>query len=163
MRLIEQIKVCVLLLGLSMMIWGCGKNNDETAHEIEAETTITPENTASTSVSEGLNETEGAIAELITDEQAIEAIRNYCCAVNPDLESIAAEGYPVYWEISSSDDSGIVVLFRSYTGAQVRYYIDRATGITNITEYVQGITDKEEPTGESFNVRDYIDNGSNIS
>lgn len=92
----------------------------------------------------------------ILEDQAVEAIRNYCCTINPDLDSISAEEYPVYWEIVSSDDSEIVVLFRSYTGAQVRYYIDRSTGMTTITEFVPGITDEEEPTGESINVREYM-------
>ena len=136
--IVKKIKTLSLVFILSMMICSCGKNSDEIAVKIE-----------------DIPETEDTIAELISDEQAIDAIRKYCCAINPDLESIAAEEYPVYWEIVSSDDSEIVVLFRSYTGSQVRYYINRATGITNITEFVPGITDEEEPTGETFNIRDF--------
>ena len=41
----------------------------------------------------------------------------------------------------------------------VRFYIDSATGETYITEYVSGITDEEEPTGETFNVKDYFKKG----
>lgn len=95
-------------------------------------------------------------AELISDEQAVEAIRNYCYTNIPDLESIADEGYPVYWEIVSGDNNEVVVLFRSYTGAEERYYIDRATGNATVTEFVPGITDEEVPTDESINVRDYL-------
>ena len=104
----------------------------------------------------GCGKNSNNVAEIISDEQAVNAIRNYCCTLNPDLESIAAEEYPVYWEIVSSDDSEIVVLYRSYTGAQVRYYIDRTTGSTNVTEFVPAIMDDEEPADESFNVRDYF-------
>ena len=92
-----------------------------------------------------------------TDEQLLAAIKKYCCTMNPDLENIANAGeYPVYWEIVSSDEQEAVVLFRSYTGAQVRSYIDRATGETYMTEFVPGITTEEQRTGESFNVKDYF-------
>ncbi len=49
------------------------------------------------------------------------------------------------------------MLFRSYTGAEVRYHIDRAAGETYVTEFVSGITEKEERTDETFNIRDYLD------
>ena len=93
----------------------------------------------------------------ISEEQAVTAVREYCYSVNTDLKSIEEAGeYPVYWEIESSDEKEIVVLFRSYTGALIRYYIDGATGDTSITEFMPGITDEEEPTGESFNIWDYV-------
>ena len=93
----------------------------------------------------------------LTEEQALTAIRNYCVSVNPDLEDIVNAGeYPAYWEISSADDQQIVVLYRSYTGALVRYYIDRLTGETRVTEFVPGITEEEQPTEESFNVNLYL-------
>ena len=93
----------------------------------------------------------------ITDEQAIQAVQRYCYTQNPDLESMANAGeYPVYWDVSSRDEHEIVVLFRSYTGAQIRYYIDPASGDTYVTEFVPGITPEEERTEEVFNVRDYL-------
>ncbi len=101
--------------------------------------------------SEGETATDGAI----TDEQALSAIKDYCYASIPDLKSIEEE-YPVYWEIESSDGDQIVVLFRSYTGALVRYYIDPASGETYVTEFVSGITPEEERTEETLNVKDYI-------
>lgn len=94
----------------------------------------------------------------LSDEQAAAAIRRYCRIVNPDLESVASGGEaPVYWEVSSSDESRIVVLFRSYTGAQIRYYIDPLSGETYVTEFVPGITADEARTDESLNAWDYID------
>ena len=92
----------------------------------------------------------------LSDEQALSAIEQYCYSSNPDLEGIVSAGeYPVSWEISSSDANEIVVLFRSYTGALLRYYIDRTTGDTYVTEFVEGITPEEERTEESFNIWDY--------
>ena len=93
----------------------------------------------------------------LTDEQALSAIRNYCCINNPDLQGIVNDGdYPAYWEIASSTDSQVAVLFRSYTGAQIRYYIDRLSGDTYVTEFVPGITPEEEPSNESLNAWDYL-------
>jgi len=95
-------------------------------------------------------------SDVVTDEQALTAIKNYCYMNNPDLEDIEKAGeYPVYWEIISSDEKEIVILFRSYTGAEIRYYIDPISGETYVTEFVPGITDKEERTSESFNVREF--------
>lgn len=93
----------------------------------------------------------------LTDEEALAAIRNYCCLANPSLEEIVNAGeYPAYWEIASGDEEEVVVLYRSYTGALVRYYIGRATGNTTVTEFVPGITAEEQPTDENFNARDYL-------
>ena len=88
---------------------------------------------------------------MITEEQALAAIREYCYHMNPDLEEIEQAGeYPVYWEVESGDEEEMVILFRSYTGAEVRYYIDPDTGDTYVTEFVPGITPEEERTDESF-------------
>ena len=93
----------------------------------------------------------------LSDELALSAIRYYCYDSNPELEGIVNAGeYPVSWGIESSDAQQIVVLYRSYTGAEVRYYIDRATGDTHATEFVPGITPEEMPSEESLNVWDYF-------
>ena len=93
----------------------------------------------------------------ISDEQAVYSIRHYCFVSNPGLESmISREEYPVYWEILSSDGNKTVVVFRSYTGAQNRYYIDPVSGETTVTELVPGIINEEQQTGESLNVWDYL-------
>jgi hypothetical protein len=62
----------------------------------------------------------------------------------------------LYWEASTNDTGERVVLYRSYTGAQIRYYIDPVSGDTYVTELVPGIIDDEQRTEESFNVRDYL-------
>lgn len=91
----------------------------------------------------------------VEDELALSIIQNYCLTQNPDLQGIVDAGeYPVSWEIESSDGQQVVILFRSYTGALVRYYIDRATGDTYVTEFVPGITAEEQRTGESFKLWD---------
>ena len=94
----------------------------------------------------------------ITGDQALSAIRNYCYERNPDLEGIVNAGeYPVGWEITSEDETEIVVWFRSYTGSSSWYHIDPISGETYVTEYVPGIMTEEQRTEESFNVREYLD------
>ena len=93
----------------------------------------------------------------LSDEQALAAIRQYCFVSNPDLENIVNAGeQQVYWDIQSSTDTEIVVLFRSYTGALIRYYIDPVSGETYVTEFVPGITTEEQRTEERFNARDFL-------
>ena len=93
----------------------------------------------------------------ISDELALSTIRYYCYENNPDLESIVNDGeHQVSWEIASSSEQEIVILYTSYTGAEIRYYIDRATGDTYSTAFVSGVMTEEERTDESFNLLDYV-------
>ncbi len=93
----------------------------------------------------------------ITDEQAVSAIRNYCLTVNPELaDSVNAGDAPLYWDLSSSDENQIVVVFRSYTGVLKRYYIDPVSGETYVTEFVPGVMEDEQQTGETLNVKNYL-------
>ena len=92
----------------------------------------------------------------LTDEQAVAAIRSYCIAQDPGLEQLVNAGeYPTYWDIASSDENSVVVVFRASTGALNRYYIDRSTGNVYVTEQVPGIIDEEQRTSETLNVWDY--------
>ncbi len=105
----------------------------------------------------GQEEAEDDQNESLSEEQILSAIKNYCYASNPVLEEIEkTEVYPVYWEIISRKNEEIVVLFRSYTGMQIRYYVDPATGETYVTELVPGISSEEQQTDESFNVKNYL-------
>lgn len=93
----------------------------------------------------------------LTDEEALTAIKNYCYESNPDLKDMEGDDdYTVYFNVESSDESQIVVAFRSYTMAIVRYYVNPVTGDTYVTEFVPGITDEEEKTGETLNARLYL-------
>ncbi len=71
--------------------------------------------------------------------------------------------YPAYWEVENGTDIEIVVLFRSYPGALVRYHIDRTSGETYVTKEVPGITDGEERTDETLNVRIGHSSGASVN
>ncbi|MBQ2677378.1 MAG: hypothetical protein IJF96_00525 [Firmicutes bacterium] len=95
--------------------------------------------------------------DVLTREQALDAIKNYCFESNPDLESmIDSDEYTIYWEASESESGEIIVLYRSYTGSETRYYVDPVSGRCHVTELIPGIMDEEQPTDESLNVRDYL-------
>jgi hypothetical protein len=92
----------------------------------------------------------------LSDEQALTAVKNYCYLSNPDLRELEQAGtYPIYWEVESSGEQQIVVLFRSYTGAQIRCYIDPVSGEAYVTEFVPGVSTGEERTDESLNIWTY--------
>ncbi len=63
-----------------------------------------------------------------------------------------SDKYTISWDVSTNEEKEIVVLYRSYTGAQIRYYIDPVSGKTYVTELVPGIIDEEQRTDESFNI-----------
>ena len=150
----QRTSIIMLIMAVILASAGCGASDTpETAIVGGADepTSIILSNEAS----KGLDTEESD--DLIAEEQALSAVKNYCSVNNPDLSDIESEGeYPVYWEIESKDENEIVVLFRSYTGALIRYHIDPVSGDTHVTEYVPGITPKDEKTDEQFNIRDYI-------
>lgn len=93
----------------------------------------------------------------LSDDQVLAAVKKYCITNNPSLADMAnSEDFSIYWEIASSDADQVVILYRSYTNALIRYYVNPVSGETYITEFVPGITPEEERTDESFNVRDYL-------
>ena len=93
----------------------------------------------------------------MSDEQACAAIERYCYLSNPDLKGIVESGeHPVSWQITEYSEEQIVILFRSYTGAEVRYYIDPVSGEAYATEFVSGVTAEEQRTDETLNVWDYV-------
>lgn len=152
-------KIILLSLIMGLAVAGCRSQKDSNPEIIggaDAPTIISFETDNDDVKDEDAGRTEEKLI-TIDDELALSAIKNYCHINNPDLKDIESAGeYPVSWEVSSSAEHEIVILFRSYTGALIRYYIDPVSGDTYVTEFVQGITDEEERTDESFNIRDYL-------
>ncbi len=143
------------LLLSSLLLATCTLACNSNEHDSSASST-----TAETKEDENAFDTEDGEekTDLITEEQALYAIENYCYEQNPDLkEMVDSNQYTIYWDVSTSENGKIVVLYRSYTAAEIRYYIDPKTGDTMVTELVPGIVDEEEPSEETLNIRDYLD------
>ncbi len=168
----------VLSLSLLLALAGCGEDKGMDSREVVELPSVTDGTAQTGDTSEaadnsGVTENNGEAAEAagngaagdtaagtaageLSEEKALRCIKNFCYSYNPALKQIEDAGeYPVYWETESSDEKTIVVLFRSYTGAISRYYIDRTTGDTYETVFVPGIHEEEELTGESFNIKEY--------
>ena len=167
----RNLAAIVICLVSGLMLAGCKGNNtdnkdavkDKPAEIAEAATEVkeTEETNSEPIGSRSVRSDPAAAAsegKNINEEQALSAIQKYCYTNNPDLKHIVDDGeYKVYWETENGTDDEIIVLFRSYTGAQIRYHIDRTSGETYVTECVPGISDKEERTDEVLNVWDYLD------
>ena len=97
-----------------------------------------------------------ADADTVTEDEALEAIKKYCSVNHPEVnEKLDSDEYTMYWSVSTNENDEIVVLFRSYTGALTRYYVDPATGQTYVTEQVPGIIDDEQRTEETLNIKEF--------
>lgn len=89
----------------------------------------------------------------ITAEMAYEAVNNYCHSAYD--WSIAKENSSIMGlKMGEETDSAYQVVFRSYTGALVNFYVDKASGTTRIVEHVPSLDIKEE-TG-TIDIFDYL-------
>lgn len=79
----------------------------------------------------------------ITAEMAFEGVTNYCHSEydwsiakdNPDIMGV---------EMGEESDSAYQVVFRSYTGAFVNFYVDKTNGTTRMEEYVPNLDVKND-------------------
>ena len=84
---------------------------------------------------------------------AYEGVSNYC---HSEYDWSIAEDNPdiMTLEMGEETDSAYQVVFRSYTGALVYFYVDKASGSTRMVEYVPNL-DIQNDAG-TINLFDYI-------
>ena len=90
----------------------------------------------------------------ITADMAYEGINYYCHSAydwsvakdNPDI---------MYVQMGEETDSAYQVVFRSYTGAFVHFYVDKTNGTTRIVEKVPSLN-VEEDAG-TIDLLDYLE------
>ena len=90
----------------------------------------------------------------ITAEMAFEGVTNYCHSEydwsmakdNPDIMGV---------QMGEDSDSAYQVVFRSYTGAFVNFYIDKTSGTTRMEEYVPNLNVRNDVG--TIDIFDYID------
>ncbi|MBO6271046.1 MAG: hypothetical protein J6N19_18105, partial [Clostridium sp.] len=148
----KRIVALLIVLCVTALLCACGKGKTaDTASKVE------PTGQEATVQSEQQEEAAAGNGVLISEDQAFQAVLNYCKAADPDFDSgTNSSEYSEYWDVSTNEDGMIVVLYRSYTAAQTRYYIDPISGEAYVTEMVPGVIDDEQKTGETFNVRNYL-------
>ena len=159
----RKIMMLLALCSMSIALVSCGAKKENVGGETAAAVESKVEEVESAKAEEGETEeteetgSESQLESTLSDEQALAAVKEYCIESNPDLKDMLdSEDYTIYWEVESSEADEIVVLYRSYTGAEVRYYVDPVTGEAYVTEFVPGITEEEQRTDETLNVREYI-------
>ena len=84
---------------------------------------------------------------------AYEGVSNYC---HSEYDWSIAEDNPdiMTLEMGEETDSAYQVVFRSYTGALVYFYVDKASGSTRMVEYVPNLDIKND--AGTINLFDYI-------
>ena len=95
----------------------------------------------------------------ITPEMALQGIDAYChfaydwsiAEENPDI---------MYVQMGEETDTEYQVVFRSYTGAFVYYFVDKTTGTTRIVETAPNAEDETETETQvgTINLFDYLNN-----
>ena len=90
----------------------------------------------------------------ITAEMAYEGVNNYC---HQEYDWSVAEDNPdmMYIQMGEETDSAYQVVFRSYTGALVYFYVDKTNGTTKMVEKVPDLGVEEE--SGTINLFDYLD------
>lgn len=79
----------------------------------------------------------------ITKEMAYEGVNNYC---HQEYDWSVAKDNPdiMYVQMGEETDSAYQVVFRSYTGAFVHFYVDKASGTTRMVEEVPCLNVEED-------------------
>ena len=101
----------------------------------------------------GCQHKDNASSSKITAEMAFEGVSNYCHSAydwsaaeeNPDIMGL---------EMGEETDSAYHVVFRSYTGALVNFYVDKTSGTTRMVEFVPAL-DRQEEAGV-MNLFEYL-------
>ena len=90
----------------------------------------------------------------ITEEMAYEGVNNYC---HKEYDWSVAKDNPdiMYVQMGEETDSAYQVVFRSYTGAIVHFYVNKTSGTTRMVEKVPNLN-VEEDAG-TINLFDYLD------
>lgn len=91
----------------------------------------------------------------ITAEMALEGVSNYC---HSEYDWSAAEENPDIMSVTMGEesDSAYQVVFRSYTGAFVYFYVNKESGSTRMEEYVPSLNIKSE--AGTIDLYDYLKN-----
>ena len=89
----------------------------------------------------------------ITADMAFEGVNNYC---HKEYDWSVAKDNPdiMYVQMGEETDSAYQVVFRSYTGAFVHFYVNKTSGTTRIVEKVPSLSVEEE-TG-NIELFDYL-------
>ena len=132
-----------------LLLCSCYNSKTNQANDSDLQTEISDSLTVSPSVDK------------ITAEMAYEGVDNYC---HKEYDWSVAEDNPdmMYIQMGEETETEYQVVFRSYTGAFVYFYVDKTSGTTKMVEKVPNLG-LEEDDGEhqsssgTINLCDYIE------
>lgn len=162
----RRVLAAVLMIAVMLAMPACGSKQDDKVTSsgdpespvlsVSAEVTENEENGNAEDVISGEPaDKDAGTAELdITAEMAFEGINNYC---HKEYDWSVAKDNPDIMYVTMGEESDVEyqVIFRSYTGAFVNFYVDKVTGITRVIETAP-VTGAEEETG-TIQLMDYLD------
>ena len=133
-KLIIVIIIVALAVGAIFLIYNKKNENTNTLQQSENLSTNTSENS-------------------ITKDMAYEGVNNYC---HDAYDWSIAEDNPsiMYLEMGNETETEYQVKFRSYTGAFVYFYVNKANGTTRLIEYSPTL-DIESEAG-TIDISDYL-------
>ena len=146
MKKLALVFILVFLIGT--MLTACETNNDTT------DAPFTSGDTSSdTSIDTSDDTSTVAPQNSISKEMAYNGVNNYCHSAydwsiaenNPDI---------MYVKSGEETESEYQVIFRSYTGSLVYFYVDKTSGVTRLIEYVPNLNIQEE--AGTINLYDYL-------
>jgi hypothetical protein len=125
--------IAFTLIFIALFLCSCNSNraNDTQSSDVQTEDTL----------------------RTITADMAFEGVNNYC---HKEYDWSVAKDNPdiIYVEMGEETDSAYQVVFRSYTGAFVHFYVDKTSGTTRMVEKVPSLN-VEEDAG-TINLFDYL-------
>ena len=125
--------IAFTLIFIALFLCSCNSNraNDTQSSDVQTEDTL----------------------RTITADMAFEGVNNYC---HKEYDWSVAKDNPdiMYVEMGEETDSAYQVVFRSYTGAFVHFYVDKTSGTTRMVEKVPSLN-FEENAG-TINLFDYL-------
>ncbi len=90
---------------------------------------------------------------IITEDMAYQGVSNYC---HGSYDWSVAEDNPsiMYVQMGEETETEYQVIFRSYTGTFVYFYVNKSNGTTRLEEYVPTLNIKSD--AGSINLFDYL-------
>lgn len=126
--------IAFIFIFVALFLCSCGNNkvNDTQSSDVQSEDTL----------------------RTITKETAFEGVNNYC---HREYDWSVAKDNPdiMYVQMGKETDSAYQVIFRSYTGAFVNFYVNKTSGTTRMEEYVPTLDIRNE--AGSIDIFDYLE------
>ncbi len=131
-------------LFIVLLLSSCRQGKTEAPQPTQpTETTEQAQPTETTEQAQPTETTEQAQPTGITAEMAYEGVNNYC---HQEYDWSVAKENPSIMSVTMGEetDSTYQVVFRSYTGALVYFYVDKASGTTKMVEHVPALNIENE-------------------